>query len=44
MASALETAINADNILAQNDISVDVDYLSDKYIITKKNMVLIVQY
>ena len=44
MASALETAINADNILAQNDISVDVDYLSDKYIITSKNMVLIVQY
>ena len=36
MASALETAINADNILAQNDISVDVDYLSDKYIITSK--------
>ena len=36
MASALETAINADNILAQKGISVDVEYLSDKYIITSK--------
>ena len=36
MASALETHINADNNLAIAGISVDVDYVSDKYIITSK--------
>ena len=36
MASALETAINADNILAQKGVVVDVEYLTDKYVITSK--------
>ena len=36
LANALETAINSDNKLAVSGISVDVEYLSDKYIITSK--------
>ena len=35
MASALETAINADNILTEV-YQVDVEYLTDKYVITSK--------
>tara|TARA_A100001011_G_C14306711_1_gene843520 strand:+ start:205 stop:2436 length:2232 start_codon:yes stop_codon:yes gene_type:complete len=36
LASALETHINADNTLAGASISVNVEYLNDKYIISSK--------
>ena len=36
LASALETHINSDNTLAGSSISVDVDYVDNKYIITSK--------